>query len=615
MFHLSKGSLRQILDGNPWSKPLLQILQIKNIQNNVDGMTRYKVTLFDGDTQHTFGILATQKNHLVEDKSLKIGSVIELEEFAANVLSKDPPKVVIILLNFKIVGEMEIDLDGTRSATETGKKAVQNENAEPKIDKTSNAKSFFNKESSTYPEKQIVKSKPQQQSASADDCTPGMFNGFKIFGIANLNPYQNKWSIKARVTNKSPIRKWSNAKGEGKVFSVDLLDATGEIKASGFTDTCDKFYDMIQVDNVYFISRAQLKTANKQFSKLSNDYEMTFNSDTLIEPCHETDNLPKITYDILPISELTNKQPNDFVDIIAVVKATGDISMIITKATQKELKKRELVLVDNSNCSVNCTLWGQQAEEFDGSEKPVILLRGAKLSDFNGRSLSVAGSTIMQINPDIPEAHKMRGWFDQGIDDSNMQDLSKQGGGASGGGMTTPWKTLDCLNDPNMGMGEKGDWFQSKAVIMYAKKDNSMYMACPEDSCNKKVIDQNDGSYRCEKCSKNHQSFKWRMILNLNISDYSESNWATCFQDTAETILGIKADDLGELKTAGDAKYDDFFAKCVFKEFNFKIRAKMETYNDERRVKLSVAGIEEIDFVKSSQRLLQQIKHYAQNCI
>jgi hypothetical protein len=38
------------------------------------------------------GILATQKNSLVENDELKIGSVIRLDEYAANVLSKDPPK-------------------------------------------------------------------------------------------------------------------------------------------------------------------------------------------------------------------------------------------------------------------------------------------------------------------------------------------------------------------------------------------------------------------------------------------------------------------------------------------------------------------------------------------
>lgn len=36
----------------------------------------------------------------------------------------------------------------------------------------------------------------------------------------------NRWTIKARVTVKSDVRTWSNAKGEGKLFSVNLLDET-----------------------------------------------------------------------------------------------------------------------------------------------------------------------------------------------------------------------------------------------------------------------------------------------------------------------------------------------------------------------------------------------------
>jgi hypothetical protein len=44
---------KKILDGNNVSDPILQIIQMKNIQNNMDGMTRYKITLFDGETQHT----------------------------------------------------------------------------------------------------------------------------------------------------------------------------------------------------------------------------------------------------------------------------------------------------------------------------------------------------------------------------------------------------------------------------------------------------------------------------------------------------------------------------------------------------------------------------------
>lgn len=54
--------------------------------------------------------------------------------------------------------------------------------------------------------------------------------------------------IKARVTAKPPIRHWSNAKGEGKLFSMDLMDESGQIRVTAFRDQVDKFYDMIEVN-------------------------------------------------------------------------------------------------------------------------------------------------------------------------------------------------------------------------------------------------------------------------------------------------------------------------------------------------------------------------------
>ena len=34
------------------------------------------------------------------------------------------------------------------------------------------------------------------------------------------------------------------------------------------------------------------------------------------------------------------------------------------------------------------------------------------------------------------------------------------------------------------------------------------------------------------------------------MADFADSNWATCFQETAETILDIRTEELGELKNS-----------------------------------------------------------------
>ncbi len=51
----------------------------------------------------------------------------------------------------------------------------------------------------------------------------------------------------------------------------------------------------------------------------------------------------------------------EFLDVIGVVKSTSDMQTIISKASQKEFNKRELLLVDEK-ASITVTLWGQQVE-------------------------------------------------------------------------------------------------------------------------------------------------------------------------------------------------------------------------------------------------------------
>lgn len=178
------------------------------------------------------------------------------------------------------------------------------------------------------------------------------FDGRATHPISALSPYQNKWVIKARVTAKSPIRTWSNAKGEGKLFSMDLMDESGQIRVTGFRDSVDKFYEMIevnmefsaftsnkvhfclfchliflkfftilvistfdfqsiaQIDKIYFFSKAQMKPANKQFSNLPNEYELTLTNDSMIQECTEQSDIPQVTYDFVPISQLSEKENN-----------------------------------------------------------------------------------------------------------------------------------------------------------------------------------------------------------------------------------------------------------------------------------------------------------------
>ena len=41
--------------------------------------------------------------------------------------------------------------------------------------------------------------------------------------------------------------------------------------------------------------------------------------------------------------------------------------------------------------------------------------------------------------------------------------------------------------------------------------------ACPTADCNKKVIEEGDNNYRCEKCNKTYPNFQYRLILSVSV--------------------------------------------------------------------------------------------------
>lgn len=61
----------------------------------------------------------------------------------------------------------------------------------------------------------------------------------------------------------------------------------------------------------------------------------------------------------------------------------------------------------------------------------------------------------------------------------------------------------------------QADYFTCIATIVFLRKENCLYQACPSQDCNKKVVDQQNGMFRCEKCDREFPNFKYRLILSV----------------------------------------------------------------------------------------------------
>ncbi|KAL3856901.1 hypothetical protein ACJMK2_011607 [Sinanodonta woodiana] len=612
-YRLTEGAIESIVKGEVCEKPILQVISSKKISSQ--GADRYRLLLSDGRQSYSHAMLATQMNELMETGEMDDLCVVRVLKHLCNTIQQN--RRVLVLLEVEVIAkgsnvQQRLGNPQPYKPGETTSSAAAPE--KPEIT-TNAAKASHQPLPRPTPS---VYSKPNVPAAAAattgsggssysiKSSTPTTPTGGRVHSIASLTPYQNRWRIRARVTQRSNIRTWSNSRGEGKLFSVNLVDESGEIKATGFTDTVDKFFNLLEVNKVFYISRATLKTANKQYSNVKNDYEMTFNNDTCIEPCEDDVDLPSMTFSFVKINELEKIQPNGLVDVIGTLKQCGDVSTVIGKQSQREITKREVQLVDQSGMVVALTLWGKDAESFDGSGNPVLAVKGARVSDWGGRSLSVLASSQLIINPDIREAHLLRGWYDR--EGSNMDFAgfkSEMGSGASGGG--TNWKFFSQVKSENLGQGDKADYFTSKGTVIFLRKENCMYQACPTETCNKKVIDQGNGMFRCEKCNREFPDFKWRMILSVNLADFSDNQWVTCFQESAETILGKTAAELGHLRESNEAAFDQVFQDALFKSFIIKLRAKVETYNDESRLKTVCTTANPINWQEHGHRLVDEI--------
>lgn len=69
---------------------------------------------------------------------------------------------------------------------------------------------------------------------------------------------------------------------------------------------------------MYYFSKGTLKIANKQFSTLKNDYEMTLNGESSIIPCDDSHDVPMLQCDFVPIADLDARDKDAIVGERAV---------------------------------------------------------------------------------------------------------------------------------------------------------------------------------------------------------------------------------------------------------------------------------------------------------
>lgn len=445
------------------------------------------------------------------------------------------------------------------------------------------------------------------------------------FPIRELSPYAGRWKLRARVTVKSEIRKFTNARGEGQLFSVEIVDGsnpTDQIRATFFGTAVDKYFNVLQVKQVYTFSKGTVKPANKRFTSVPHDFEITFDERAEVAEVREQDGpgaapaIPQVPFKFVSIGDLFNHQPGEFVDVATVVVSTGVAEQCQTRFG--ESMRRHVKIADDSGSTADLTLWGNRAS-MELVEDQVLVARGLKVSDFGGRSLSTMSSTFLEQNADHPRVFQLQAWWTtRGKAEVGSRPVAFSG---SSSGATLNYgqrksleecsKEDEMLASPGVGLGfvDAGNGRQvhshevGPVTVVHISRDRPpFYRACPNH------MERNGQSSICYKkaelvgdkwiCGAGHTcdsypAARWN-LSNITIGDASGHAKVSVFGEDGDKLFGHTAQELADLweqqqnNPEASTKLDKIYEQVHFRRVSMKLRSKKEIWQDQEQVKMVV---------------------------
>ncbi|XP_062507948.1 replication protein A 70 kDa DNA-binding subunit-like isoform X2 [Corticium candelabrum] len=87
------------------------------------------------------------------------------------------------------------------------------------------------------------------------------------------------------------------------------------------------------------------------------------------------------------------------------------------------------------------------------------------------RSLPFTSGSSLTINPDHGSADHLKEWYESvEFQRHHLQSITSQQTY-----INTPTKLLSQIKDENLGHGDKSDYFNVQATVLFFKKDNALY--------------------------------------------------------------------------------------------------------------------------------------------
>lgn len=656
---ISRGAISLIYtEGATHSYPVVQVVELKKITQqsapSANAAPRYRLAISDG-THFQQAMLATQLNNLIAQETLALNTLVKLKDFICNDVQG---KRIVIILSLDIIAQLPgkvgnpVGVDTAGGPTRTPPpppQGVQQSGGGFGGAGTHGSGGAWNAAPPQQaPQKQYggapngyqaAMVKPEMRgggpyNSGRPGSTPGTGGimaranpakqNVHYNNIQSINPYQNGWTIRGRCTYKSDIRSFQSSRGPGKVISFELTDESGSIRVTGFTSHADQVAETVHLNRIYSVTRASLKPANEKYNRSTSSFEMTLDVKSHLEEIQDDGSFLKIKYDFTKIANLESIDVKGTCDVLGVVTEVGPLSEIIIRSTGDPCTKRSVTICDDSNASVELTLWRTQAETFltepDAQRRPVLLMKNASRGDFGGVCLNVSRMTTMELDPvNVPEANLLRAWADSGgLNGGAIQSLTS-GPGGGGGKIMGDRKCLaeakavdvDPVFNSGMNNGDGHAQFIMRGMISFVSQKGEI--SYPSDPANKKkVIQLSPGLWSSESTGQQltDEEVQHRYILNMKVADHSDAQWMSAFDESGTVLFARSAGEMRTIKESDPNLFEYIVEDCTFRPMLMKIQVKGRQWKNEQQIRYTISRCEMLDFASEGNVLLKEIASY-----
>ena len=444
--------------------------------------------------------------------------------------------------------------------------------------------------------------KKETQTQNEDTSMPLSEDAYT--SLKQLTTFSRDFVILVRVTKKSEIKVFesrNNSMGsgsQGKLFYFIVLDRDGnEMQCTCFNKAVDKFFDVIEEDELYEIKGGYVKLNDKKYTRIKSDYKIVLDENSKITKKIDNGTIKKNNMTIVRIKDIQNMNLYSIVDLCVVVLNVGEKTIKNTRNGSQPLKK--IVVGDVSKYKIEISLWRVHSDT-NVKFGDILLINNVKIGEYKGRTLTTFDETCIKINPprtneyvkeleEFIQKNDIKGEF---LDLENTSEMKPENKEESDN------YTSVHIRDVLESLDEYEDVSNLSKVtaivtqIMHNEKN--YYMGCSDRNCKRKLkLEGDSDEYVCPNCRKSTKTPTYYYTLSLRVKDASTEYRIDIFGKIAESIMKCTAEEYKDiLESRDEQKLREITHKVEFKVFNFWVKPKIQTYNTVSKKKLYAYRIE-----------------------